>query len=396
VVSLAKKIVIAGGGVGGYVSAKRLTEQIKKKNIDAEVLVVNKDAFHYMPPLFFDVAFNYGEPEDTRAPLVNMEKYGIKTAVDEIQKIDAANRTVIGAKGKYQYDYLIVSLGVDYGWNAYPGLDKDGVHNFTLEGALEMKKALSQVKDNSNIVLLVPEFPYRCGIYPYEAAPMLSLYMKQRGKKVKVTLLDPIPAPIMPMPNGGLGPEISRFLKETLDEHGVEYVPNAKLREVDVQKKTVITSAGEFKYDLLVKVPPPRLPKALENSEGFVFKQDPRWSPAMPRTMRNPQYDDVYMAGEHSLPTIGIGLAGVFVESMAITASGNIIADLTGFAPAQPYSPVTCVGYAGERGWMGTCEVPFDEQKGMYVSKCYFVGKYTVGRLLKQGFYGGWIDSLKF
>ncbi|MGC8620990.1 MAG: NAD(P)/FAD-dependent oxidoreductase [Caldisphaera sp.] len=393
---LPKKIVIAGGGAGGYAAAKRISEEIKKRKLDAEVLVVNKDPYHYMPPLFFDVAFNYGEPEDTRAPVANMEKYGIKTAVDEIQKIDAANRTVIGAKGKYQYDYLIVSLGTDQGWNAYPGLDKDGVHNFSLEGAQEMRKALAGVKDNSNIVVLVPEFPYRCGIYPYEASTMLSLYTKQRGKKTKVTLLDPIPAPIMPVPDGGLGPEISRFLKETLDEYGVEYVPNSKLKEVDVQKKTVVTSSGEFKYDLLVKVPPARLPKALENSEGFVWKQDPRWSPALPKTMRHPQYDDVYMAGEHSLIPIGIGLAGVFVESMAITAVGQILADLTGFAPSQPFSPVTCVGYAGERGWLGTCETPFDEQKGVYTTKCYFIGKYTIGRLLKQAFYAGWIGSLKF
>ncbi len=393
---LTKRIVVAGGGSGGYAAAKRLTEEIRKRKLDAEVLVVNKDEFHYMPPLFFDVAFNYSGPEESRAPIVNMEKYGMKVIIDDIQQIDAANRTVIGKQEKYQYDYLIVSLGTDQAWNAYPGLDKDGVHNYSLEGALEMRKALSEVKDGYNIVLLVPEPIYRCGMYPYEAAPMLSLYTKQRGKKTKITLIDSIPAPAMPVPNGGLGPDISRFLSEMLEEHGVEYVPNSKLKEVDVQKKTILTNNGEFKYDILVKVPPPRLPKALENSEGFVFKQDPRWSPVLPRTMRNPQYDDVYMAGEHSLPPLGVGLAGVFVEVMAITAVGQIIADMTGFSVSQPISPVTCVGYAGDKGFLGTCEMPFDEEKGVYTPKCYLVGKYTIGRMLKQAFYSGWIDSLKF
>lgn len=389
---MTKRIVIAGGGIGGYVAAKRIVDGIKQSGADAEVTVINKDPYHFMPPLFFDVALGYATSDDTRAPIQNMEKYGIKAAVDEIQSIDAANRTIVGARGKYQYDYLVVALGIDYGWSAYPGLDKDGVHNYDLDGAIKMKEALNQVKDGQNITILIPELPFRCGIYPYEAATALSAFFRARNKKVSIRLIDPMPAPIAP-----LGPSISRFLADQLEQYGVEYVPNSKLREVDPSKKEVITASGEFKYDLLVKVPPPRLPKALANSgEDFVFKQDPRWAPALPNA-RHPKYDDIYMVSEHSLPPMGIGLAGVFVESVAITAATNIVSDLIGgFGPSFVPSPVSCVGYAGDKGWAGTCELPFDPNKGTYAFKCYFTGVYSIGRLLKQSFYHGWIDGLKF
>jgi sulfide:quinone oxidoreductase len=389
---LTKKILIAGGGIGGYVAAKRLVDGIRSSGVDAEVTVINKEPYHFMPPLFFDVALGYASTDETRAPIQNMEKYGIKVTLDEIQSIDAANRTVVGAKSKYQYDYLLVSLGIDYGWGAYPNLDKEGVHNFDLDGALKMKEALNQVKDGQNVTLLIPELPYRCGIYPYEAATVLSSFFRSRNKKVSVRLLDPMPAPIIP-----LGSAISRFIADQFAYYGVEYVPNFKLREIDPSKKTVVGSSGEFKYDLLVKVPPSRLPKALANSgEDFTWKQDPRWAPVLPNG-RHPKYDDVYLASEHSLPPLGIGLAGVFVESLAVTAATNMLADLVGgFGPAFMPSPVSCVGYAGDKGWSGTCELPFDASKGMYAMKCYFGGVYSIGRLLKQGFYHGWIGGLKF
>ena len=386
---MAKRVVILGGGVSGYVAAKRLLEGSKSVGVDLDITVVNKDPYHYMPPLFFDVALGYTVPETTRAPLANLERYGVKVAVDEAQSIDAANRTVVGAKGKYQYDYLVVALGIDYGWSAYPGLDKDGVHNYDLDGAVKMREAIKQVKDGQNVTILVPELPYRCGIYPYEAATALSAFFRARNKKVSIRLLDPMPSPAAP-----LGPSISRFLMDQLEYYGVEYHPNIKFREVDPSKKVAVTSDGEFKYDLLVKVPPSRLPKPLAASEGFAWKQDPRWTAVLPNG-RHPQYDDIYLVGEHALPPLGIGLAGVFVESLAITAATNILGDAAGgFGPAFMPSPVSCVGYAGDRGWAGTCELPFDQQKGTYTMKCYFTGMYAIGRLLKQAFYHGWIDGL--
>ncbi|MGC9209210.1 MAG: hypothetical protein ACP5GH_05130 [Nitrososphaeria archaeon] len=133
----------------------------------------------------------------------------------------------------------------------------------------------------------------------------------------------------------------------------------------------MVIRGSEIKYDLLIKVPPPRLPKVLESSEDLVWKQDIRWTPVTPKG-NHPSYSEVFFAGEHSLPPLGIGLAGVFVENLAIVAASNLVADMVGgLSPAYMMSPVTCVGYAGNAGWAGTCETPFDEKKGTYSMKCY-------------------------
>lgn len=392
---MGKKVLILGGGVGGYSSAKKLVRGAKELGVDLDVTLVEREERHYMPPLFFDVALGYASPDETWAPVKNMEKLGIKVVQDEVQAIDAGNRAVAGAKAKYQYDYLIVALGSEMKWDAYPDLSGEGYHNFTLEDALKMREALKSVRDGQNITVLVPDELYRCGVYPYELVTVLADFYKARGRSVSIRLLDPHVRPVI-MSNGmGLGSAISRFLEEEMAARGIEYVPKSKLVRVEPGNKKVLTESWEYKYDLLIKVPPPGLPKPLAQNEDFVFKPDPRWTPVLP-TGRHPKFDDVYFAGEHSLPPLGIGLAGVFVESLATTSVTNLLGDAAGgFGPAFMPSPVSCVAYAGTRGWGGLCEMPYDPKMGMYMSKCYFLGAFAPMRLLKQAFYHGWLDGLR-
>lgn len=385
-----KKVLVLGGGIGGYVVARELAKK-QGPSGDISVQVVEKEGYHYMPPLFFDVALGYADPESTRADVRSIEGGAVSVLVDEAVAIDQKNRKVTTKQGKtLDYDYLVVALGTDQGWSDYPGLAEEGHHNFTLEGAQKLREALKGVKDGQNITIAVPELPYRCGIYPYEAATVLSTFFRSRGMNVSVRLLDPMPSPVAP-----LGPSISSFMRDELERLGVEYVPNSVFQSVNRDGKKVVTKGGDYKYDLLIKVPPPRLPDVLKKNEEFVWKKDMRWTPVMP-TGRHPTYDDVYLVGEHALPPLGIGLAGVFVESLAITAADNLLGDAVGgFGPSFMPSPVTCVGYAGDSGFLGTCELPFNRSSGVYSMACYFAGKFAIGRLLKQAFYHGWIDGYR-
>ena len=386
-----KKILVLGGGIGGYVSAKEIKNLTSDINYsDYELTLIEKGEYHYMPPLFFDVALGYTTPEKTRGKISALETKGIKVIQDEVQSIDLKNRSVKTGKSTYNYDYLVVSLGIDYGWSSYPGLDKDGYHNFDLEGAIKLNQALKTVKDGSNIAVLIPELPFRCGIYPYEASTVLSDFYKAAGKKVNVTLVDPMPSPASP-----LGKSISNFLLKELQERKINYIPNSEFREVKPESKTIVLKGSEVKYDLLIKVPPPRLPTALANSEGMTWKPDPRWTPVTPKG-NHPDYSEVYFASEHSLPPLGLGLAGVFVESLAKASISNLVSDMAGgMSPSYLTQNVTCVGYAGNSGWAGTCETPFNENLKTYSMKCYFLGKYDPAKYLKQAFYHGWLDSLE-
>ncbi|BEP18309.1 FAD/NAD(P)-binding oxidoreductase [Pyrofollis japonicus] len=385
-----KKILVLGGGSGGVVAARKLALEARKhKDLDIEVTLVTNSEWHEFQPLYFDVALGAAVPDEVRAPIKNMEKFGVKVVIDTVKKIDAAKRTVTGEKGSYNYDYLIVSLGVKYGWDAYPGLAEAGVHNYTLDGALEMAKAMAAFKEGK-IVVLVPESPHRCGMYPFEVSTQLAETFKKIGRKVEVTLVGPYPD-IFP-----LGKDVTRPWKEKFEELGIEYIRHNGLQEVDPSRKIIRAGNIEERYDLLIKVPPSRLPDPLAESEGFQWKQDPRWAPVRARDFRHPDYDDVFLIGEHSMPPAGLPTAGVPIHFAADYVAEIVLNELLGGYPIMGYyTMMDCVGYFGLSGYAGTCETVFDESTEKWKLTCYTLMRSPIIRLMKEAFYKAWIASLK-
>lgn len=389
---MGKRVLVLGGGTGGYVAARKLAEAARKQKLDLEVTLLTASPWHEFQPLFADVAFNTAIPDETRAPVENIgRKFGPRVIIDKVVRIDAANRVAETEKnGELDYDYLVVSLGVRYGWEAYPGLAENGVHNYTLEGAMEMAKELARFR-GGRIVILVPETPHRCGMYPYEAATQLAETMRNRGVKAEIVLMTREARPLTP-----LGPDISRVWEEKMDELGVEMVQHNGVQEIDGEKKVVRAGNVEERYDLLIKVPPSRLPDALAESEGFQLKGDPRWAPARAKDFRHPEYDDVFMVGEHSMPAVGLPTAGIPVHFAAEYAAEQIASEVAGGYPVPGYvKTMTCVGYFGTSGFAGTCEICYDESTGRRKFVCYTVSTSPIVRLMKEAFYKSWIAALK-
>ena len=388
---MAKRIVILGGGIGGVAALRTLEHGLKVHKADVEITVITKSRRHYMPPMFFDVAIGEVSPEETFVDTENIRRLGARIVYGEAIRVDAANRRVFLADGSsVEYDYLVVALGSKYDWRRYPGLEEAGYHNYTLDGALGLREALARFR-GGDVVVLVPEIPYRCGIYPYEAATVFAAMFQRRGIKANVKVVAPSPKPV-----ARLGRDISSFVSRVMEELGVEYVRHKGLEEVDVEKRLVRAGNVEEKYDLLVKVPPPGLPDVLASSEGFTFRDDPRFAPARGRDFRHPEYDDVYMVGEHSLPPLGLSMAGAFVHNAAFLAMGNLLADLVGVEPPFRMPAVTCAGYAGFKGFLGHCEPKYVEEKDVYDMKgrCYLGPALGLIRLVKLGYYKSWLSAL--
>ena len=386
-------IAVAGGGVGGVTAARLLASKLREHGESARVVLVTDKDRHYIPPLFLDVAIGEVSPGKTWIPLDRYSRrHGVEVIVDPIVRIDAAERRLRLASGRaLDYDYLVVSLGSTMEWSRYPGLAEAGVHNYSLEGALEMRRALAALKDGSTVLVLVPEIPYRCGIYPVEITTILAEKFRSEGRRINIKILSPGPAP---MP--GLGPDLQSMIKEAFDSYGIEYVEHKGLEEVDAGRRLVRASNVEERFDLLIKVPPPGLPEPLRNSEGFTLESDPRWAPAKAPLFRHPKHSEVYMIGEHSMPPTGLSLAGTFIHSAAMVATAAILDEIIGFAPVHSLPPTVCAGYLGRGGFMGVCEPSYNPETGKYKwkKKCY---KSLVGPLValfKLGFYRLWLNML--
>jgi len=124
-----KKILVLGGGVGGVVAAKRMAERLRGR-VDAEITLISDTDYYLLPPLLVNIALGDIEPSAAQLPLSLLGKRGVKFVKAKVTKIDPDNRVVETDQGKFNYDYLLASLGVDFDFQSYNlGV---GYHNYTL------------------------------------------------------------------------------------------------------------------------------------------------------------------------------------------------------------------------------------------------------------------------
>ena len=384
-----KKILVLGGGVGGVVAAKRMAERLRGR-VDAEITLISDTDYYLLPPLLVNIALGDIEPSAAQLPLSLLGKRGVKFVKAKVTKIDPDNRVVETDQGKFNYDYLLASLGVDFDFQSYNlGV---GYHNYTLEGALKLKEALRSFS-GGRVVLFTPEPIYRCGVYPFEMVSQLDTLFRKRGirDRVEITLIHPFEKPIQP-----LGPEAVKITEETFARKGIKYIGGAKPVTVDDKEKVVVLSNDKVKYDLLIVVPPARLPKPFEGTPLIAETPTGKWTAVNVYTGRSLKYDDVYLPGEHSMPYIGLPTAGVPVHFTSLASAAAITGELLGepVDPAQ-INAMACAMDYGDLGMMFNCDVKLDlnNNKAMWMGSCYSILTSPLGRLIKDLFYKTWLAT---
>ena len=163
--------------------------------------------------------------------------------------IDKNSKILKTSNGDLEYDYLALAPGIEYDYSfwtndshlesrlrmQYPAAFMPGSEHATLRNKILNFKG-------GNFIFTVPAGNYRCLPAPYERACMVADYFKIKGIKAKVLLLDE---------NNDI----------TIKEHGfhtamdelygeyLEYFPNSKIEEIDLDKKLVVTEFEEFEFD---------------------------------------------------------------------------------------------------------------------------------------------------
>src|ERR1051325_5002915 len=104
-----KQIVVLGGGCGGVVAATQLG---RKLGADHDVILIDRRADHIFMPAFLFIMLGERQPRDISRSLKLIEKRNVKVIRSEILGIDPVRQEVSLEKQKLNYDYLIVSLGL--------------------------------------------------------------------------------------------------------------------------------------------------------------------------------------------------------------------------------------------------------------------------------------------
>jgi NADH dehydrogenase len=255
-----KRIVILGGGFGGFQAALTLSKELKKVPLksDYEVILVDKNEHHVFTPLLYEIATTSKETADylelkslVAYPFNDLLKNTkVKFINDEVLHIDVEERATHLKSEKLKYDYLILALGAEVNYFDIPGLK---------EKALSLKSFIDAVKIRDAILSLAqgglknPKIAIGgAGSTGVELAGEIMEWTCKLHEEVgkicdaKVTLIDGSATVLSPF-----DPRVIKIATKRLKKLGVKIINNERIKEVK-DKNLKLASGKKVPFDLLI------------------------------------------------------------------------------------------------------------------------------------------------
>jgi NADH:ubiquinone reductase (H+-translocating) len=125
-VAKAPRVVIVGGGFGGFYAARALAKT------PVEVTLVDKRNYHLFRPMLYQVATGLISGDEVAPPLrvLFSKQKNVDVLMSEVTGVDTRNRKVLLPDCELPYDYLILATGIQVNYFGHedwkpiaPGLD---------------------------------------------------------------------------------------------------------------------------------------------------------------------------------------------------------------------------------------------------------------------------------
>lgn len=319
-----KTLLILGGGIGGIVAASQLRRALSHEH---RVVLVEQASTHLFQPSLLWLMLGLRVPQQISRPYTALERRGIELVRGRVERIDPARRAVTVDGKELSADYLIIALGAELAPDTVRGLAEAGHNLYSLAGAEAIRDARLALT-RGRIAVLVSAMPFKCPAAPYEAAMLLEWDFRRRGLRdqVQIDLYSPEPGP-MPV----AGAEASAQVRAMVEQKGIAYHPLEKVTSVDPAARRIHFESGAgADYDLLVYVPPHRVPEAVR-AAGLCGESG--WVRVDRATLATP-FPGVYAIGDVTGIPLAIGKplpkAGVLAHGQAKVVAHNIAAEITG------------------------------------------------------------------
>ncbi|EDM34416.1 FAD-dependent pyridine nucleotide-disulphide oxidoreductase [Pedobacter sp. BAL39] len=131
-----KRIVIVGGGFAGLNLAKKLA------NHDIyQVTLVDKNNYHFFPPLLYQVSTAFIEPSNISYPFRRMfqEKRNLSFFMGELQQINHQRNYIETENGTLHYDYLVLAMGTETNYFGMDNVKEKSMPMKTIDDALKLR-----------------------------------------------------------------------------------------------------------------------------------------------------------------------------------------------------------------------------------------------------------------
>ena len=131
-----KRIIIVGGGFAGLQLAKKLSG-----NKHFEVIIVDRNNYHFFPPLLYQVSTAFIEPSNISYPFRKMfqGKKNIRFYMGELLAVDPETNTIKTSNGCLNYDYLVLAIGTESNFFGNERVMKNALPMKTVEEALNIR-----------------------------------------------------------------------------------------------------------------------------------------------------------------------------------------------------------------------------------------------------------------
>ncbi|THF62087.1 FAD-dependent oxidoreductase [Pseudothauera rhizosphaerae] len=249
-----RRVVICGGGWGGVTAARYLRQLAPQ----LEVVLLERNPVFFSCPMSNKWLVDIVDTQYlTKDYLAVSEAQGYRFIQTEILEIERDRKRVVTAAGAVDYDYLILSPGIRYNYEAWFANDRRAAEATRARFPaayipnaehFRLKQAIHDFK-GGDLVMTLPPPPQRCPPSPYERACLIAALFKAKKLKARVIVLDH-KDDVRP-----IGPGFKAAFQE-LYKDIVTYVPNAHVQEVDPFNKRIRTAAGEFNFDHAILMAP--------------------------------------------------------------------------------------------------------------------------------------------
>lgn len=244
------RVVVVGGGWGGLSAARHLRTFAP----ELEVTLLERN------PHFWSCALSnrwlVGQIDAARLThdyAAAARAWDYRFVQTDVSAIDRAARQVITGAGTFDYDWLIVAVGIRHDYAAWFGADRETADYarrhypcaFTPGAEFPSLREKLERFTGGDFVMTLPPQPYRCPPAPYERAVLLAGWLDARKIPGRLIVLDPN-APLLGFQ------EIFR----SRHARRIDYRPQTRIVTVDPRRRLVRTEFDTFPFDDAILMPP--------------------------------------------------------------------------------------------------------------------------------------------
>lgn len=355
------QIVIIGAGSAGLSVASSLLN----KNSSLDICIIDKAEKHYYQPLWTLVGAGVFPKEETERNQVDFIPSGATWVKDYVASFNPdANALTTQGGETIEYDYLVVTAGIQVNWDAIPGLEervgKAGtgvVSNYSYDTVESTWEAIKAMKKGTAL-FTHPSTPIKCGGAPMKIMYLACDYWRKQG------VLNNIDVKFIK--GGGAIFAVEKYAKtlnEVVDRYGIETIWNYDLIDLDASSKKAtfkhLQSGDEMveSYDMIHVTPPMSSPDFIAQSP---LAADSGWVDVHKYSTQHNKYANVFALGDNSsLPTSKTGAA---IRKQAPVTVDNLLAAINGKPLESQYDGYTSCPLVTGYGSLILAEFDYDKQ----------------------------------